>query len=762
MYLDSGCDIVMVPGGSFLAAMTFNYSGTGTVRLSSSEPVDVGSFVFWSPQAHVVLQNFNVTSSTALNLIALAARFDIIDTWIYLAAPWTLRPVQQLNVLRSQVVSTSSAGYWTSDPLDTNMEINIEDSNFVATSSGAFMAFKTTSGRFSARNSAFNSWRIESSLDDHILDNVLWQLRSTYPLLKALTASSSEPMGSLTISSSTISARPGSAPGAAVTILGPNIAINNFEVVNSNVSFPLTSGATGNDVRQLLLRNVTTHNLAANFVVIASNTSTAPLSVTVTDCDIESGFDILNIRSNASNPYNLNISPSTNLKSTASAITLGGSINLVTSLTLSHLSLSEDTTLTGESLELSGLSSTGYALHLNTSSATLHPFTSLQASISISTETDLIYVPEGVSLGLQVEKLATASFGIDWRLPSLPSVSIPYLLSTNTPDGVSYHDHTGNNEYDVSTSWEVATGSTLFSFNPVPCDSRCLPSHLSILECSSRLKCSCALSWTGDFCECDQTGLISGTVCSVRGAIWNHTGDLITTSGISTNVPVNHTLIVEGDATINGNLTLPGASLSVSGQASVNAGIKLSGKLRELRQSAGCIVYSTVHIYVEEALQIASNGIIEVELDVSELSLDGSCIPPQDSSMDGLVSPLIVSKGAVNMASSSQWNIKLSGGASQNISLLLFTTRLLASGSGSSGTSQHVNLEISSDVLCSEVVQSPVGSMTLNVGCLPPSFNTNPPSIIPTDSSTIPTGASSSQVASLALLIVTCLLSIFV
>jgi hypothetical protein len=419
----------------------------------------------------------------------------------------------------------------------------------------------------------------------------------------------------------------------------------------------------------------------------------------------------------------------------------------------------EATTFTGGPIDLT----TGFAgdqsllIAFNNSEVVLNPdFMPLTWFYTFSPETTLAMPFKGStsdSVFHTTGEFHLGKFTIVNEMEELPAINTPYPIALNSKASAAYVSTPENEEFNITTVFNpeaMDLGTTSIVFNPTSCHSRVIASHVINGTCISSRRWSCGSSWVGNYCECNTTGLVGILHCTSEGAVW--TSNATTDLSDHVTLPSGHDLTINGDAHISSGISASsGSRLNVTGQLTLSSRLELSMKLIEKRIIGGCIVSSDLTL-TAGSLTVSSGSEIDLKLDISSLSLDGSCVSPSGWTLDLSENSIINVAGDTSIASSGVvWSVSLITSAGQSLSFaqLSFTTGLIRFGSAISSTSNlvgSIHFSSGSSSNCGRVVVSPTSLVIgLDVGHCP----TPPASSTPTSSAS----ALSSDLARLILLL---------
>jgi hypothetical protein len=333
------------------------------------------------------------------------------------------------------------------------------------------------------------------------------------------------------------------------------------------------------------------------------------------------------------------------------------------------------------------------------------------------------YLPTLPDLGiLNSVPIEAENWRIEWPLlPVLPEI-LKYYPFYNIEAGASLNTTTQSDSL-WNITYTLNDTNIRYDFGIVPCNPACYLNHTDDSAlCINKVICHCLAEWAGPVCECDQLHAPLDSFCDPAGGLnWLHNGDLHVQDIQFMEILPAYTLTVDGNVYIDGNVTMgETTSLVASGVVISNGTLKGLCKLKELRTSQGCIIYSTLNIQSLN-MEFSNLSLIQLEFDVSDLTTDGSCVPPTPpDAMDSLVPSTFASLERTLMASSAQWTFTMDGGKNpanpQVLDKLSFSTRILTSGNRqtSEGTTSNLRTSTASSGSCSSAV-NPVGAMTLFV-----------------------------------------------
>jgi hypothetical protein len=349
-----------------------------------------------------------------------------------------------------------------------------------------------------------------------------------------------------------------------------------------------------------------------------------------------------------------------------------------------------------------------------------------------ATINQLVYVPfdpEESIVGTNGSSLLLTSISIDWRQSYDPPVGITFILSDVV---LSYSSFEGALTPDVFNLSHSLTGPDFtFEFLPVPCNSSCVAENMDPNPiCANKLRCPCLFPWGGPFCGCNTTGIPEGSYCSESGQqTWETTNSFSLPSGQVLVIPDNYTFVVNGNTTISGELVLSEGTSLISSGVMVSEGVlTILCKLRERHVSAtACSVYTTVSV-ISESFVFTGLNHVDLLLDVSELSTDGSCVQPSDISIfdDPTFKSLTTT---IFQGENISWKVTFVSGTGskravleeQDVAKLKFNTSLVLSNdtSKSLGVVSELLVSTPSSDTCASFTSAP-GQLSLFVaGCTP-------------------------------------------
>lgn len=359
---------------------------------------------------------------------------------------------------------------------------------------------------------------------------------------------------------------------------------------------------------------------------------------------------------------------------------------------------------------------------------TLSSDSSLNSALIDSSAGRILFTPNLASPGslggnalskIQFSDSSLGNLQIDW--PSLnplllPTSDQPYVLA---PSYTGFLD-TGYRQYN---GWSIriytGPGSSrdtvplLYRYVRQTCAQSCsMPYDTS--QCLNTKVCSCSNGWAGPNCDCS-AALIPNATCSLGGGpVYLINGSLTIETSQSTAIPSGSTLIISGNLTVNGSLTLgEGAVVVAAGKLSANGNIAMTSTLHEFRFSGRCAVYSTTSIQAASMAFSKANK-VSLVVDASSLTTDGSCVPPTPSNaLDSYFNTTFASQTITTMESQASWNISFLTNRNpanpQKTRGLKFTHRILESRNltGSSGTSSFILVTQTKSNACSNSVSTP-------------------------------------------------------
>jgi hypothetical protein len=279
-------------------------------------------------------------------------------------------------------------------------------------------------------------------------------------------------------------------------------------------------------------------------------------------------------------------------------------------------------------------------------------------------------------------------------------------------------------EYDFDSSSILLQGNSTWLtwvYDTVACNPACLANATAI--CATSDRCVCEANWYGPLCDCDQSTAPPGVFCSIYGGRnWVLEGTMFLPPTASVNLTSSYTLNVIGDMHLDGTVGMNDGTVVVATGIIYSNG-KLFGlcKLREFRHDGACVVYSTVSVQ-SYALEFSNLTEIELILDASDLTTDGSCVPPNPpDALDHLINSTFSAVAHSVMSSNASWTFRIVTGRNetnpQDLKKLSFETKILKSGDVGKSTGSTTNLLASSsgEDSCAGAV-NPTGTMTLFVG----------------------------------------------
>jgi hypothetical protein len=326
--------------------------------------------------------------------------------------------------------------------------------------------------------------------------------------------------------------------------------------------------------------------------------------------------------------------------------------------------LSESTiTFFGEALEIRGgvqLSPEGGAT-LNVTSRLRVWEADLQA---------YIYPPEGhltfsprtnqSSTGINIAYVSSdiQYIEVDWNLRRLgvPEVNRDYKLLVGDPTGIDVYSL--DPQFNITGKTDTTPYTLFYVFNPVECNPDCENRNMSAF-CVSIDFCPCAAPWDGPYCDCNKNGLPAGASCG-KGENWYTDEDFEIDEDDMFFLPLNYSYYVDGDFDLDGELDMSeGSEIFSTGVFVQNGTLNGVCRLLENRTGDGCVIYSTISVQ-SQSLRFYSISKVNLVLDVSQLTTDGSCIPPSipKSHLDlPSVESIFTSLTGTTMAPDALWNI---------------------------------------------------------------------------------------------------------
>jgi len=263
--------------------------------------------------------------------------------------------------------------------------------------------------------------------------------------------------------------------------------------------------------------------------------------------------------------------------------------------------------------------------------------------------TDSIVLGSGTTLGI-------TNFQVEWNLPFLPDAGSSYRLINSTSATM-----TTSSPYNVSYATQI--DSVWYTFNPATCGGICASANSKPCVYTNQ-PCSCTSGWVGPNCDCLESSVPNSFGCSPSGgSVWTSNTSTTISSVESVVLPPNYGLDINGDLVIAGNLAMSnGSTLTVRGSLTVhNTGVLGANMtLLEYREASSCIVYSTVSIQAQQ-FAFDSSSKAELFLDISDLSMDVSCVTPNDSPLHELFNATMLSLSSTTMSPQAVWIVHVVG-----------------------------------------------------------------------------------------------------
>jgi hypothetical protein len=372
-----------------------------------------------------------------------------------------------------------------------------------------------------------------------------------------------------------------------------------------------------------------------------------------------------------------------------------------------------------------------FDLALETSSAVLYPFTEASGTIEVSSSTELYFSPDKDNNAIQLLDFNASTFGIKWQLPDVPDTATSYNFVQPSPSTLTFFDYEGNNEYDITVSFNPTINLTSFKFGAVTCSSSC-PTGRTASTCTSRYKCSCVDPWAGFECEYDKTGQPSGVRCNVTGPTGISTEDVVIDSALS--IPSLHELATTENVILSSQLILPSKnSMIARGRFDMNYAsvTNIFASLKEDSTSGSCTIVSDAFVEAESVTS-EDTSVVNVTLDLSQLTTSGNCHPSASS-----VKALITAANGATLSDGQVWIVNFVGRSSY--SGLFFNFPLLRGHDGSDGIPSSIAIH-SEDACVS--VSANVGDISFSAYCEPPTTPSSTSSASP--SSEVPSSPPSS------------------
>lgn len=208
-----------------------------------------------------------------------------------------------------------------------------------------------------------------------------------------------------------------------------------------------------------------------------------------------------------------------------------------------------------------------------------------------------------------------------------------------------------------------------FVFSETACPSACVAEHTD--KCIDSSICTCAAPWSGPNCECNTTSMPDSLTCDpTGGATWiDISAPVLIDSDFQ--LPSGHKMLIRGDLTLQSQGHLPSAaSVEVLGRMVIDtrAELNILATLQESlkdnsRQDQSCSISSDTSVIVRSQLVIHKNSEVKIGIDISNLSFNKICSPP-DLSLTGLHNSIIASENSTQIDQWSDWEITISDSAS--------------------------------------------------------------------------------------------------
>jgi hypothetical protein len=330
--------------------------------------------------------------------------------------------------------------------------------------------------------------------------------------------------------------------------------------------------------------------------------------------------------------------------------------------------------------------------------------------------TDFIYLED-------VSRTNIERADLEWSVLRIGSLPVIESQTYRFMQGSEFWTLVAPLQYNISvnTITNPSVGpSQEFVFHETPCNALCVPQNKLMEQCVSRASCYCTPPFSGPLCACDTRLLPAGVTCSEEeGKAWVLSGDMSLSSGSSVTIPKETVLQVDGNMNISGDVYLGESSgIVATGVILQNGVLKATCKLVERLTPRGCLVHPTINIHSNSFIFLDLTA-IELTLDISDLSTDGSCQNPASLSLDDLKASMFFSYNNTLMSSEASWTIRLDTGSDRDekkFEKLSFRTEILSSSdrSASLGTTTKLATSSTSSKSCATIEQ-PVGALSLVV-----------------------------------------------
>jgi hypothetical protein len=723
--MNSPCNITLEEGLVIEHPVTIQYLGPGSIEVETTGNISSSAVLaFDMPQTSLIFSRFKSNSMTYISIQV--STLSITDSVIDACAGWQISgsSLSHISVQRSSIISSQDIFAPQDSNLTFPLDITVEDSILVASNSVLAAFDKDDSRAVIFRRSRVSVSTLLASPPSQLIVEDCEILLG----VQMVSVFANKTVELVSLRRSKIGALNG---GTAAVLARPTVpfSVEKVEMIDLKMS-SVRLGVGTQTIEEIWIERSEISWISLQTWISAVSPSSRSGNLTIINSKIDglkspTTAALLTYYPSTGQDITMNVWDST--IHTFYALGVGASTTLNQHTTVIGIMASQSSTdvISGPgTLEITAfIVGSAQNLRVDTAFIYLHSLTASTTQIEIGDKCTFVYVPSNPTLGMTTAGLNASQFSIDWRYPTLPTAGTVYPLATNTQSGMVYYDYQG--EFNITVLREST--STYFSFNPVPCHANCIPERTT--TCTSRHRCTCLVPWSGKYCDCDTTNMLPSMIyCSVTGGpSWESSGSITTDDDYHLSIPQGHSFLVAGNLTLASNATLKdGNSISISGNLNAHSGIQIRAKLLELRSSSGCIVQSDIQISAS-TLIFGPTSMVEIELDLTSLSTDGSCISPTDSNMDLLVNSTLNSWGSVTMAEKSVWKISLLPGPLASSYSFQYDILSSTDTLGSSGISSHVSLD-AAGTACAQISQE-TGKLWLSVGCpfIPSAPLTSPP-----------------------------------
>lgn len=446
--------------------------------------------------------------------------------------------------------------------------------------------------------------------------------------------------------------------------------------------------------------------------------------------------EVLAASQSALNAATFGLVPAVNVFFNTNATDLLSFTTCTRKVELASLILSSDVTLVGQIRIFGNISSvptqfkrqivTSSTLGLSSGSSLTLSSSSAINSVLVDSTLGKVYftpalgssgsLPLGAFANIKFADSSLSNFQIDW--PSLDPSLFPignrdYVLSPSYPTFID----TGFRKYNgwsVRIYTDTRSRALLYRYYRQTCSQSCA-APFDTNQCLNTDYCSCPNGWAGTNCSCYVASLPVGATCVSNSSDLVIAGPLNIDNTSSLSIPSQTTVTVTGDLIVDGTLIVgTGSSLITTGVLSANGLVYISAKLQEFRFSGRCVIYSNTNVQAL-ALQFSNATKLSLELDASDLTTDGSCIPPTPANaLDGYFNTTLSSLSTTVTASQAIWSISIllhgnplitQDASRMNFQLQLLTSKNISSSKGSPSITIKTNVNKGS--ACPKTTKAP-------------------------------------------------------